>query len=170
MPTWRKPSRNPAKARPIGFDKRPGTVWRASGTAGTRTPPPTRRMNRLEQEVAQLRKEIAKLQQSESIVQAALLDMRKTLTAVQTRGQQPSRASPFSGTDEREFRPRLQHARLVAAGRAEPAARPAPSKADGESRGRPTGETLAPRTPENPALGGYRHDPREDLSRAKNGL
>jgi transposase-like protein len=41
------------------------------------------RMNRLEQEVAQLRKEIVKLQQSESIVQAALLDMRRTLTAVQ---------------------------------------------------------------------------------------
>jgi septal ring factor EnvC (AmiA/AmiB activator) len=41
------------------------------------------RMNRLEQEVAQLRKEIAKLQQSESIVQAALLDLRKTLTAIQ---------------------------------------------------------------------------------------
>ena len=35
------------------------------------------RMNRLEQEVAQLRKEIVKLQQSETIVQAALLDMRK---------------------------------------------------------------------------------------------
>ena len=33
--------------------------------------------------MAQLRKEIAKLQQSESIVQAALLDMRRTLTAVQ---------------------------------------------------------------------------------------
>ena len=41
------------------------------------------RMNRLEQEVAQLRKEIAKLQQSESIVQAALLELRKTLTAIQ---------------------------------------------------------------------------------------
>ena len=41
------------------------------------------RMNRLEQEVAQLRKEIVKLQQSESIVQAALLDMRRTLTAIQ---------------------------------------------------------------------------------------
>ena len=35
------------------------------------------RMGRLEQEVAQLRKEIVKLQQSETIVQAALLDMRK---------------------------------------------------------------------------------------------
>jgi transposase-like protein len=41
------------------------------------------RMNRLEQEVAQLRKEIVKLQQSESIVQAALLELRKTLTAIQ---------------------------------------------------------------------------------------
>ena len=41
------------------------------------------RMDRLEQEVAQLRKEIAKLQQSEAIVQAALLDLRKTLAAVQ---------------------------------------------------------------------------------------
>jgi transposase-like protein len=41
------------------------------------------RMGRLEQEVAQLRKEIAKLQQSESIVQAALLDLRKTLAAAQ---------------------------------------------------------------------------------------
>jgi chromosome segregation ATPase len=40
-------------------------------------------MNRLEQEVAQLRKEIVKLQQSESIVQAALLELRKTLTAIQ---------------------------------------------------------------------------------------
>jgi len=40
-------------------------------------------MGRLEQEVAQLRKEIAKLQQSESIAQAALLDLRKTLTAIQ---------------------------------------------------------------------------------------
>ncbi len=41
------------------------------------------RMDRPEQEVAQLRKEIAKLQQSESIVQAALLELRKTLAAVQ---------------------------------------------------------------------------------------
>jgi chromosome segregation ATPase len=41
------------------------------------------RMNRLEQEVAQLRKEIVKLQQLETIVQSALLDLRKTLTAVQ---------------------------------------------------------------------------------------
>ena len=41
------------------------------------------RMNRLEQEVAQLRKEIVKLQQSETIVQAALLEMRRTLTAIQ---------------------------------------------------------------------------------------
>ena len=40
-------------------------------------------MNRLEQNGADLRKEIAKLQQSESIVQAALLDLRKTLTAIQ---------------------------------------------------------------------------------------
>ena len=41
------------------------------------------RMDRSEPEIAQLRKEIAKLQQSETIVQAALLDMRRTLTAVQ---------------------------------------------------------------------------------------
>ncbi len=40
------------------------------------------RMGRLEQEIAQLRKEIAKLQQSETIVQAALLDLRKTLAAI----------------------------------------------------------------------------------------
>ena len=41
------------------------------------------RIDRSEPEIAQLRKEIAKLQQSETIVQAALLDMRRTLTAVQ---------------------------------------------------------------------------------------
>ena len=41
------------------------------------------RMDRPEQEVAQLRKEIAKLQQSDAIVQAALLELRKTLAAVQ---------------------------------------------------------------------------------------
>ena len=41
------------------------------------------RMDRLEPEIAQLRREIAKLQQSEAIVQAALLDLRKTLAAVQ---------------------------------------------------------------------------------------
>ena len=41
------------------------------------------RMNRLEQEVAQLRKEMVKFQQLETIVQSALLDLRKTLTVVQ---------------------------------------------------------------------------------------
>jgi chromosome segregation ATPase len=41
------------------------------------------RMNRLEQNGADLRREIAKLQQSESIVQAALLELRRTLTAIQ---------------------------------------------------------------------------------------
>ena len=48
--------------------------------------PPTAaaaRMDRLEPEIAQLRKEIAKLQQSESIAQAALLELRRTLTAIQ---------------------------------------------------------------------------------------
>jgi cell division protein FtsB len=38
------------------------------------------RMNRLEQEVTQLRKEIVKLQQSEAITQATQSEMRKTLT------------------------------------------------------------------------------------------
>ena len=41
------------------------------------------RMDRLEPEIAQLRKEIAKLQQSDAIVQAALLELRRTLTAIQ---------------------------------------------------------------------------------------
>lgn len=41
------------------------------------------RMGRLEQEVAQLRKEIARLQQSESITQAMLAELRKTLATVQ---------------------------------------------------------------------------------------
>ena len=41
------------------------------------------RIDRSEPEIAQLRREIAKLQQSESIAQAALLDLRKTLTAIQ---------------------------------------------------------------------------------------
>ena len=41
------------------------------------------RMNRLEQEVVQLRKKMVKLQQLETIVQAALLDLRKNLMAVQ---------------------------------------------------------------------------------------
>jgi tRNA uridine 5-carbamoylmethylation protein Kti12 len=41
------------------------------------------RMNRLEQEMTQLRKEIMKLQQSEAITQATQSDMRKTLTQIQ---------------------------------------------------------------------------------------
>jgi chromosome segregation ATPase len=42
-----------------------------------------KQLEALKQNGADLRKEIAKLQQSESIVQAALLDLRKTLTAIQ---------------------------------------------------------------------------------------
>ena len=84
-----------------------------------------KQLEALKQNGADLRKEIAKLQQSESIAQAALLDLRKTLTAIQQHQaaaqQHHVRASPFPGTDERGLRPRLQHARLVADGRAEPA-------------------------------------------------
>jgi paraquat-inducible protein B len=41
------------------------------------------RMNQLQQEVAQLRKEIVKLQQSDAITQATQSEMRKTLTQIQ---------------------------------------------------------------------------------------
>jgi septation ring formation regulator EzrA len=41
------------------------------------------RMNRLEQEVAQLRNEIAKLHQSNAIAQAAQAEMRKVLVTIQ---------------------------------------------------------------------------------------
>jgi cell division protein FtsB len=42
-----------------------------------------KQLEALKQNGADLRKEIAKLQQSESIVQAALLELRRTLTAIQ---------------------------------------------------------------------------------------
>ena len=41
------------------------------------------RMNRLEQAAVQLRKEMVKLQQAESITQAALAELRKSVTAIQ---------------------------------------------------------------------------------------
>ena len=124
---------------------------------------------KLEKQIDSLQKEMARLQQSESIAQAALLDLRKTLAAIQQHQaavqQHHVRASPFSGTDERGLRPRLQHARLVADGRAGPAV-----AGTGQGPRRAAEETLAPYTPENPALGGRGNAPREGLSRAKNGL
>ena len=71
----------------------------------------------------------------------------------------PGRASPFSGTDERGFRPRLQRARPVAAGRAEPAV-----AGTGQGPGRAAEKTPAPHTPENPALGGQSHDDVDPLA------